>query len=361
LSAAPFLAIGDGAELFATGVVGVRADDNIYLSSKKSSDTIFDLNPGLTLTFGKNADLKGSLTLIDAFANYADNSKLNTNLFSGDFAASFEDGKSKLGFNLGYHEQNQNTVDIGNLVRRDQFVTGGTGEVEVSQLLSVAVGASYDHTNYKRDGYGDIDLLTIPIDVYYKWTSKTDVSFGYRYRSTQAQKAKDSADHFLSVGVRGEIGPKLTGRMAVGLAQRELASGAPIVAQKSGFVSGSKTTPGLDATLAYAHSTKTSATISASNDFNTNPTGSQQKNFSLGTQVSSSISPEWTINGGVSYRNIGYYTRNDDYWETQLGANYTINSMVRLTGGYAYRKNKSAVTAAGFTNNVFTISGALRY
>ena len=49
--AAPFLAIGDGAELFATGTLGVRADDNIFLSGKATSDTIFDVNPGLTLDF----------------------------------------------------------------------------------------------------------------------------------------------------------------------------------------------------------------------------------------------------------------------------------------------------------------------
>jgi polysaccharide biosynthesis protein VpsM len=361
LSAAPFLAIGDGAELFATGVIGVRADDNIYLSSKKSSDTIFDVNPGLTLVFGKGADLKGSITLVDAFANYADNSKLNTNLFSGDFAANFEDGKSKLGFNLGYHEQNQNTVDIGNLVRRDQFVTGGTGEVEVSQLLSVAAGASYDRTNYKRKGYGDIDLLTIPIDIYYKWTPKTDISFGYRYRNSQVQIGSDSTDHFVNVGLRGEIGPKLTGRVAAGLAQRELSSGPVGSTPASGFTRGSKTTPGLEATVNYAYSTKTSASINASNDYNTNPTGAQQKNFGLGAQVNSAISPEWAINGGLSYRNIGYYTRNDDYWETQVGASYIVNSIAKITGSYAYRKNKSAVPAAGFTNNVFTISAALRY
>ena len=49
VQAAPFLAIGDGAELFATGTLSVRADDNIFLSSKTTSDTIFDINPGLTL------------------------------------------------------------------------------------------------------------------------------------------------------------------------------------------------------------------------------------------------------------------------------------------------------------------------
>ena len=49
--AAPFLAIGDGAELFVTGTLAVRADDNIFLSNKATSDTIFDINPGVEITF----------------------------------------------------------------------------------------------------------------------------------------------------------------------------------------------------------------------------------------------------------------------------------------------------------------------
>eukprot|EP01036_Dinobryon_divergens_P051478 gene51478-68890_t len=78
----------------------VRADDNIYNTSNATSDTIFDINPGVEITFGKDAALKGSLTLVDSFANYSDNSNLNTNLFTGDFNAAYDDAKLKLKFNL---------------------------------------------------------------------------------------------------------------------------------------------------------------------------------------------------------------------------------------------------------------------
>ncbi len=99
-NAAPFMAIGDGAELFLTGTIGVRSDDNIFLASKAESDLIFDVAPGVSLEFGKNAQLKGALTLTDTFSNYSDNSSLNTQLFSGAFRSNYDDGKLKLGFNL---------------------------------------------------------------------------------------------------------------------------------------------------------------------------------------------------------------------------------------------------------------------
>ena len=92
VQAAPFMAIGDGAELFATGALGVRSDDNIFLAKDATSDVIFNVDPGLELTFGKDAQVKGSLTLVDSISRYSDNSDLNTNLFSTNFVSSYEVG-----------------------------------------------------------------------------------------------------------------------------------------------------------------------------------------------------------------------------------------------------------------------------
>ena len=140
-NAAPFLAIGDGAELFVTGVLAVRADDNIFTDKVALRDVIFDVTPGLELTFGKDGQLKGKFALVEAFSNYSDNSNLNTNLFSGDIGAGYSDGKLKLDFGTGFHELNQNSVDIHGLTRRDSFSANLSGEVEVSQKTSVATGS----------------------------------------------------------------------------------------------------------------------------------------------------------------------------------------------------------------------------
>src|SRR5687767_390451 len=83
--AAPFLAMGDSAELFLTGGVAMRVDDNVFLDQSGTDDVIFEITPGLDLTFGKGAQLQGSLTTGVAFSNYSDNSNLNTSLFSSAF------------------------------------------------------------------------------------------------------------------------------------------------------------------------------------------------------------------------------------------------------------------------------------
>lgn len=360
-NAAPFLAIGDGAEIFVTGTLGVRADDNIFAETKATSDTIFDISPGVEITFGKDAQLKGALTLVDSFSNYSDNSKLNTNLFTGDFFAVYDDAKLKLKFNVGYHELNQNAPDIRGLSRRDQFVTGGSTEVEISQITSVGAGVSFEHSNYKRRAYADSDTLTVPLSFYYKWTPKLDLSLGYRYRDYQATIGQDSTDHFFSVGARGEFTPLLTGQISVGWSERKISG-------PKALGGGSQSLPGLDASLNYAMTPKTGLTFGGSNDYGSSPSGSQQKNFSLSAGVTTDISSEWKANAGISYRGIEYYqeasaknNRTDDFVDATLGVTYVISTYVRFNASYTYRNNGSDLAASEFTQNVFSISASLRY
>jgi polysaccharide biosynthesis protein VpsM len=347
--AAPFMAIGDGAELFLTGTLGIRSDDNVYLAKKAESDLIFEVVPGIGVTFGKNAQLKGNLSLAETFSNYADNSKLNTQLFSGSFNSGYDDGKLKLDFNIGYSELNQNNADFRDLTRRDLFDVGGKTEVEISQLSKVGAGVAFNHTNYRRPGYADVDSLEVPLNYYYRWTEKTDISLGYRYRDYKVDIGSDSTDHFFSVGARGEFSPKLTGRFALGLNTRNLDRG------------GDETLLGVESSFTYEISPKTRFNFSVSNDFGTSPQGQQQKNFTLGGALSTDLSQEWTVSGGMNYRAIDYGRRTDDYFELNLGAVYIISANVRIQGGYAYRSYASDISSIEFKNNVFSVAANFSY
>jgi len=347
--AAPFMAIGDGAELFLTGTLGIRSDDNVYLAKKAESDLIFEIVPGVGVTFGKNAQLKGNLNLAESFSNYTDNSKLNTQLFSGSFNSGYDDGKLKLDFNIGYSELNQNNADFRDLTRRDLFDVGGKTEVEISQLSKVGAGIAFNHTNYRRPGYADVDSLEVPINYYYRWTEKTDISFGYRYRDYKVDIGSDSTDHFFNIGARGEFSPKLTGRFAIGFNTRKLDRG------------GDETLLGVESSFTYEISSKTRFNFNVSNDFGTSPQGQQQKNFTLGGNLSTDLSQEWTVSGGMNYRAIDYGKRTDDYFELNLGAVYIISANVRIQGGYAYRSYSSDISSIEFKNNVFSVAANFSY
>jgi len=379
--AAPFLAVGDGAELFATGVLGVRADDNVLLASgqrgsPEKDDIIFDVVPGLELDFGKNAQWQGSVTVQETFNRYVDNKDLDADLFSGDLVTKYDDGKAKANFNVGYHALNQNTADVrgtvdGRLVRRDITSAAASGEVVISEIASVGAGLTYSHENYHPINYVDSDTTTLPINFYYKWTPKLDLSAGFQYRNYQVQNRGDlralnptvdpraigpnSQDYFYNIGARGEFTPKLTGKVAVGYTQR-----------KTSYFP-NRDLLGVDSSLAFEVSPKTTLQAGLSNDFGTSPQGEQQKNLTANLLASTKLTEQWSANAGISYRGISYGStatrggRNDDYWEGTLGAAYVLNANIRLVGAYVYRTYKSDLASSEFDNNVFSIAANLRY
>jgi hypothetical protein len=356
--AAPFMAIGDGAELFATGTIGVRADDNILLASngQRTSDTIIDVIPGLELDFGKNSQIQGALTLQDDITKYTTHHKYNTNLFQADFIGKYDDGKMKLAFNAGYHELNQNTVDVRGLVRRDIGTMGANGEATLSEITAVGAGIQFSHENYHPRNYVDSDTTSVPLNFYYKYTPKLDLSAGYTYRdyTTKNGLALDSTDHFFNVGARGEFSPKLTGKFAVGYTRRNF-SGA-----------GSRGGLGLDASFAYELSPKSTIQLGATNDFGTSPQGQQQKNTTINVLGTTKITEEFAVNAGISYRAIRYdfntvNGRTDDYWEGTVGASYTVSANLRLVGSYTYRNYNSNLPGSDFTDNVLSFAANLRY
>jgi hypothetical protein len=365
--AVPALAVGDNAELFLTGTLGVRADSNIFLSPTNTSDTIFDVNPGVELVFGKQSAMQGSWNFTENISTYADHDDLNSNLAATSLNTKYEDGKSKVNFNASYNQLNQNSVDTSPagagdfLIRRNVFAIGGTGEVSATEKSSVAIGIQYQNSDFERAGFSDSKVATIPVNYYYEMTAKVDMSLGYRYRERSESIGFDTKDHFFNIGARGEFTPKLTGQFAIGLTQRSFSHKARSLSDKSLL--------GIDSSLTYAATPKTSIQFGLSNDFDTNSQGQQQKNFSARAAVNSNISEVWSVLASVSYRAIDYYqapftsgpARIDDYFEGQISATYRVNQNVGITGAFSYRSNKSDLPTSEFDNNVVSIAANFRF
>jgi len=347
--AAPFLALGDGAELFLTGTVGIRADDNIFLTGNEVSDTILDINPGFEFVFGQGSLTKGSFRFVENIARYSDNGNLDTELTSVSFNTNYDDEKSQFGVSASYNQLNQNTPGVTGLTRRNVTALGVDAEISATEKSSVGIAVKYNDTDYRRVGYNDKRTVTVPLDYYWAVSAKVDLSVGYRYRDTEVQNALNSTDHFFRVGFRGEFSPNVTGSVKIGAGQRELSGG------------GSEDILDLDATLDFKISAKSTFRLTASNDFDVSGQGQQQQVFSLGGSVSSQVSDVLSLRAGLNFGKYDYYTREEDFTEATLGVDYSVNKHIRITAAYAYRNNDSPLANGDFRNNVFSLAANFRY
>ncbi|MBA4136518.1 MAG: hypothetical protein C0518_04290 [Opitutus sp.] len=352
-SAAPFVAIGDNAELFLTASTSVSIDDNIYLrSAGEVDDTILNFAPGLDLVFGRNAATSGNVFYRHEFLKYMDVSQQDTNLAHAGINTLYQNGKSKLDFGVGYDEFATNEPSApGAIVERTVTAVRAVGEVGVTEKTSVGGGVRFENTDYALGGsYKDSDIVTIPLDVYFEYSPKLQASLGYRYRSTDlAAGGIGSKDHFLNVGARGEFTPKLVGQVRLGYVTRKFDNSR----DDSSF--------GADANLNFAATAKTSLTLGFTSDYGSSATGDSTQTTSFNAGLNNRIDDQWSWNANLAYRAIDYPTRSDDFFQGGVGIAYTYNSFVNFAGSITHRSQSSPLASAEFDNNVFSLAANIRY
>ena len=353
--AAPFMAVGDNAELFLTAAGILQSDDNIYLGASGKSDTIYSFTPGLDLVFGKGSAATGDVYYREEIRRYSSNSQQDVNLASVGTKVAYSNGVSKANFNAAYAEIAQNQVGAtlsSDIARRNVTNVSGNTEFTLTGKTSLSVGLAYDKVDYIPTAFTSSDILTIPLDVYFQASPKLDWSVGYSYRSTKLSgSGDDSTDSFFNIGARGEFTPKLTGQVRVGYTARSFDR------------AGNESLVGLSGNLTYAYSEKTTILLNAANDFGNAGTGDSTKNLSVGANVASKLTEQWALNAGLSWRAIKYPTRTDDYVEGSIGTSYAYNAYLNFNANYIYRDNSTNKASAGsqFTNNVFSLGASVRY
>lgn len=354
--AAPFLAIGDNAELFVTGEASAAYNDNILLtSSNEAEDTIVTFVPGFDLQFGKDSAVKGNVFGNATLTSYADNNDLNNQLLGTGANAAFSNGGPlTASANASFNELDQATVDVRTIVEREVTKIGAKGELEFSEKISAGAGVAYGKTNYRAAGYAGVEDYTVPLNVYYELTPKVDVSTGVTYTRTELDQAganKYDAVYY-NVGARGSFTPKLSGNFSVGYNTRTVNVGPD-----------DDDSIGADASLGYAYSEKTQFNLAANRNFtNSSVGGDSYENTQLVLSASNSLAADWRLNASLTYRMLDYQnkTQTDDYVEGSVGATYVINEHLSSSLSFTLRDNSSD-TGPEFKNNVVSLSLSARY
>lgn len=360
--AAPFLAIGDNAELFLTARTEVRYEDNItYVSNGELKDEVFEVTPGAEITFGKNSLAKGSLAFFERITSYSDNSDLNSNLSNLIFNSKYDGARLQLGADASFRELNQNSRDVRNaatLVRRDVYAAGLDSEYALTEKSKIGLGGKYGRTQYKTSGFFDQKNYTVPANYYFAITEKVDLSAGVQYRKNDVNDLtpgvnSDSEDYYFNVGARGEFTAKLSGKFNVGYLVRN--PDAANVDDESSI--------GVNAGLSYAYSPKTTFTLDLSNDFETGSDARGTETSTITVGANTSLTAAWSVGATVGYSKIDYLTgsRQDDYLVGGISATYVYNEHVNFEAGYSINDNSSDAAGAEFTANVFRLAANFRY
>lgn len=358
--ASPLISVGDNGAIFFNSSATIQWDDNIFLdANNKEEDFVFILSPGLEFSAIDSRDVSLNVLYREDFYIYSDNSRLDYNASRVDGNLRYDSEVLELRAGASLLQSRQNTQDAnipGGQVRRTVLSGNVNGEYAFSDIFSVGLGFSVRDTDYRNQSLRDNTVYTVPVDIFYRVTPLTSLSFGYRYRHSdiQSNSTGDTNDHFFNVGARGEFTPALSGRVFAGYQYRDFDN----ISSIDGFSFGSD--------LDYVFSPLVSGTLRLERDYRINSGGGTIEATGGSFRLNYVVDPKVTLNGGISYyyhdyRRGSYEGRRDDYLVLNLGGNYRLNEFTTLSANYRLRDNDSNRNLSEFTNNTVSVTASVRY
>lgn len=215
-------------------------------------------------------------------------------------------------------------------------------------------------TSYLRRSYGDstVALLdytdyTEAVDLYYIYTSKLDLSAGYRFRSSRTSDARRSLDHWFSLGATGGLFSKMSGTVRVGYQVRDVRGG-----EQFGQMNAT-------ASVNWPVTRKLLVSLQGARDFSTIATGSSVDASTLALNglytYSSKLDLHALVSAGRNKFLADALARHDTFFSWEAGVRYRMNEHLQMGAAYVYLRNWSRLDQADFDNHGFSFDVTSRY
>lgn len=341
-------------QVFFFGNVSYSYDSNLYADASGRDDS--SMSGSIGAEFQRRAgiiavDASVSLTILrfqDFSIENADNPAFSLSLtkttgrMTGSLSfQAFRESRSDTAVNLRTSSWNYPvTFDLKYPINERYYVTSNTHYNDQQYIDNEQL---YNHREWSE-----------AIDLFYVYTSKLDLSAGYRIRMGETSLGR-TADHNFYVGATGGLLPKLSGTVRFGYQNRQDDTTGKSYDSLSAF-----------AQVTWTASRKFSVVGSLSRDFETAADGSSVDTSSASLNADYTFTRRFHGTMGLGIGRNRFVSeappqREDEYFTWNLGAIYTLNDHLKLSATYTYFKNWSNVATADYDRDVLTLDLSARY
>ncbi len=352
------MSLGDDAVLAARINGAIQLHDNIYLDPiLETADTSVIMSPGVEFRMGSDiSNSKLNIVYVHDFVTYRDNTELNRDNPNFSLDGSYGTAKSGITYRAAYKVDVENSASnnaLGELVTRAGSSAGIEGEWGMTAKTSMRTGLNYSGIDFSQEDFVDHESISVPVDVFWKYSPKLDLSVGYRYRIVDYSGARpDQNDHFFNVGLRGQIAAKTSAQIKAGIQKRNF--NTPGTQDADMF--------SVDGIVTWEASSKTTVTALFSRDFGADAYGNSIENTEIRLTGRMNFNEQFSGHASVLFTKDNYESgRSDDGLHAQLGVNYQASDKLIFTLAQIYYKNDSSLLIANFDSNITRLSGTLRF
>jgi hypothetical protein len=347
---------GQRNQLFVFGNVAFGWDSNIFSESTGRGDYTVNGTVGAELKRRAGiiaVDLTGKMAY-SAFGTYS-----HENSFNPNFLIEFNKttGRTTGALTINAYRESRSDSAVNLRTNSWNFPVALNLKYPVNERYNVASETSYLRRRYvDSTSLANLTDYSQSIDVYYTYTSKLDLTAGYRIRVSQTSIGNDTYDHWFNIGATGGLFAKLNGTVRVGYQIRDVAgTGGTSYSHLNALAS-----------VAWPVTRKLNLQGAVSRDFNTIATGASVDSMSASLRATYAYTRKIEFNSGVAIGQNRFLgtpppERRDTFFSFDLGASYHMNEHLQVAASYTYFRNWSTFAFSDFDRQGFSLDISSRY
>ena len=338
------------------GVATIGWDSNLFAASGAEGDTVTSAQ--VSVDYQRRAGLIGlNCNLGWDFARYADHPDEDRENPFYRVELNKDSGRTTGSVVLGARRESR--AEPAANFRTDSWNYDAALHLRypVIERYSLTGNVGYNLRDY-QDNRILVDLTTYSAaaDLYYILSGERDLVAGYRARRSETSADTTFADHAFTVGLSGQILPKLNGTIRGGYQTRS-GEGPGAEDHNSYTASGSAT---------WSINRRASVTVQLAKDFSTTSTNVSIDSLTATADALYVFNRRLSAGGGVGtgrnrFLGVAGQGREDSYTSGNVLAHYTVREGVRLTLTYGIYDNRSTLAIADFTRHSLSLSISSRF
>lgn len=366
----PLIKINDDVSILFNGSSTLLWQSNLFFDDKEEEqELMLVFSPGVVANIGSR--YSGFDMYIQAsheMQRLVDLSDLNDEYLHFDTVATYDGARLSLNARYSFDEKQttageQQAGGIGTevgFIKLNKTFAHIVGEYTLSPKFSFESGIRYGDRDFedKAERLADVEYYSIPLNIFYELTPKLDLSLGYQYKLEEVRtpNAEDFQRdlHFINMGARGDLFPKLKGSFRVGYN----------AVRPEGHNRNSDQTLGLNADLTYLTTPKLTSQLGLRRGFDVGSEGQSTETTAATIDINYIISIYYTASlfTHLTYRDFKDGFEGQDFiHQTGFRVSYVPNQYWNFGTGYSYFENDSNRIGQDFANHMLQVSAALRY
>lgn len=354
-------------KLTATAKLAYTHDTNIFANNNEVTDSSLIFTP--SLSFARNVGrVTTSAQVSVSSINFQDNTAQDS--IDPSVSLNFNVDRAEKGSvsqSLSYIRSSNANEALNDRAESNEFRGATKIDYYYSEKTGIRINAGYRLSDFISTGYNSVRSYTIGGGLIYKYSPKLTASATYSYRPEEATELgtgavsdPSSKNHRFQVGLEGQLQPKLTGNISVGVVYRDFDLG------------GDTNTFLVQSVLSWAVDEKNSVSLTASNDFDTTPGAESAENRSIGVTTRHSLSSKLSVGFSFANQNSKLQqratainnspTKRTDKANTfGVNGSYRANDQLNIQASLSWRDNDSDLARATYKRNTATVSATYSF